>query len=163
MSEETASGLTIAAGTPGGSFEPFANAVAGILMEQHPNGEVSIEPSPGSVENTRRVHDNPNYLGLAFAAETYLGYNGMEIFAEEGAKTNVRVVTLLYIAYAQLAVTADRRDSGIRRPGWQERGDWRPRFRHGTDIRTPRDSGWHLGTDYAGLQRWNRRRDGSPK
>lgn len=107
MSEETASDLTIAAGTPGGSFEPFANAVAGILMEQHPNGEVSIEPSPGSVENTRRVHDNPNYLGLAFAAETYLGYNGMEIFAEEGAKTNVRVVTLLYIAYAQLAVTAD--------------------------------------------------------
>ena len=103
-SEETAPGLTIAAGTPGGSFEPFANAVAGILAQQSPSQEVVTGPSPGSVENTHRVHDNPNSFGLAFAAETYLGYNGMEIFAEDGAKTNVRVVTLLYIAYAQLVV-----------------------------------------------------------
>ena len=103
-SEETAPRLTIAAGTQGGSFEPFANAIAGILTQQEPSGEVVTEPSPGSVENTRRVHDNPNSFGLAFAAETYLGYNGTEIFAEEGAKTNVRVVTLLYIAYAQLVV-----------------------------------------------------------
>ncbi len=102
---ETPHKLTIAAGTPGGSFEPFARAIAAILMQQEPSMAIDIEPSPGSVENTRRVHDNPNSLGLAFAAETYLGYNGMEIFAEEGAKTNVRVVTLLYIAYAQLAVT----------------------------------------------------------
>ena len=99
--------LTIAAGTPGGTYGPFAGAIAGILTQQEPSITIATEPSPGSVENTRSVNDNPNYLGLAFAAETYLGYNGTEIFAEEGAKTNVRVVTLLYIAYAQLSVTED--------------------------------------------------------
>ena len=99
--------FTITAGSPGGSFTPFATAISNIVMQHEPQLELTVEASPGSVENTRRVNDNPDYLGVAFRAESYLGYHGQEVFADEGAKTNIRGVTLLYIAYAQAIVLAD--------------------------------------------------------
>ena len=99
--------LTIAGGAPGGTFSPFANAVSNIVRQHEPHLMFTVEASPGAVENTRRVNDNPNYLGVTFKSEAYLGYHGQEVFAEEGAKTNIRVVTLLYIGYAQAAVLAD--------------------------------------------------------
>ena len=99
--------LTILGGSPGGSFLPFATAVRDIATQHEPELEIDVETSPGSVENTRRVNENPAYLGIAFASESHLGYHGQEIFAEEGAKTNIRAVTLLYIAYAQTTVLAN--------------------------------------------------------
>ena len=99
--------VTILGGTPGGSFTPFATAVSDIATRNQSQLEIAVETSPGSVENTRRVNDNQNYLGVAFSSESYLGYHGQEVFAEEGAKTNIRAVTLLYIAYSQTAVLAD--------------------------------------------------------
>ena len=100
-------GLTILGGTPGGSFLPFATAVSEIAAQHEPQLEIAVETSAGSVENTRRVNENPASLGIAFASESHLGYHGQEVFAEEGAKTNIRAVTLLYTAYAQIAVLAD--------------------------------------------------------
>lgn len=99
--------LTITGGNPGGSFSPFAMAISDIVTQSVPHLEITFEASPGSVENTRRVNANSNYLGVAFASESYLGYHGQEVFAEEGSKTNLRAVTLLYIAYAQVIVLAD--------------------------------------------------------
>ena len=99
--------LTILGGTPGGSFSPFATAVSDIATQHEPQLKIVVETSPGSVENTRRVNEHSAYLGVAFASEIHLGYHGQEIFAEEGAKTNIRAVTLLYIAYAQTVVVAD--------------------------------------------------------
>ncbi|RKU17829.1 hypothetical protein C6500_14570 [Candidatus Poribacteria bacterium] len=99
--------LTILGGTPGGSFLPFATAVSAIATQHESQLKIVVETSPGSVENTRRVNENSAYLGVAFASESHLGYHGQEIFAEEGAKTNIRAVTLLYIAYAQTVVIAD--------------------------------------------------------
>ena len=99
--------LTILGGTPGGSFLPFATAVSEIAAQHEPQLEIAVETSAGSVENTRRVNENPASLGIAFASESHLGYHGQEVFAEEGAKTNIRAVTLLYTAYAQIAVLAD--------------------------------------------------------
>ena len=104
-SETTA--LTILGGTPGGSFLPFATAVRDIAAQSELQIEIAVETSPGSVENTRRVNENSAYLGVAFASESHLGYHGQEVFAEEGAKTNIRSVTLLYIAYGQMAVLAN--------------------------------------------------------
>ena len=98
--------LTILGGTPGGSFLPFATAVSTIAAQDESQLEIVVETSPGSIENTRRVNKSPTYLGVAFASESHLGYHGQEIFAEEGAKTNIRAVTLLYIAYAQTSVLA---------------------------------------------------------
>ena len=99
--------LTILGGTPGGSFSPFATAVSDLATQHEPQLKIVVETSPGSVENTRRVNENSAYLGIAFASESHLGYHGQEIFVEEGAKTNIRAVTLLYIAYAQTVVVAD--------------------------------------------------------
>ena len=102
--------VTILGGTPGGSFTPFAAAVSEIATQNQSQLEIAVEASPGSVENTRRVNEGQDYLGIAFSSESYLGYHGQEVFADEGAKTNIRAVTLLYIAYSQTAVLAD---SGI--------------------------------------------------
>lgn len=99
--------VTILGGTPGGSFTPFANAVSDIATMNQPQLEIVVEASAGSVENARRVNDNQDYLGIAFSSESYLGYHGQEIFADEGAKTNIRAVTMLYIAYSQTAVLSD--------------------------------------------------------
>ena len=100
-------GLTILGGTSGGSFLPFATAVSKIAAQHELQLEIVVETSAGSVENTRRVNENPASLGITFASESHLGYHGQEVFAEEGAKTNIRAVTLLYTAYAQIAVLAD--------------------------------------------------------
>lgn len=99
--------VTILGGTPGGSFTPFAHAVSNIATQNQSKLEIAVEASPGSVANTRRVNENQDYLGIAFSSESYLGFHGQEVFAEEGAKTNIRAVTLLYIAYSQTAVLAD--------------------------------------------------------
>ena len=105
--DTTRASVTILGGDPGGSFLPFATAVSTIAAQHELQPEIVVETSPGSVENTQRVNENSTYLGIAFASESHLGYHGQEIFAEEGAKTNIRAVTLLYIAYAQAVVLAN--------------------------------------------------------
>ena len=44
--------------------------------------------------------------GLRLASDVYLGYHGQEVFAKEGKKENIRVLTLLYIAYNQFVTLA---------------------------------------------------------
>ena len=95
--------LSILGGVMGGSFSQFAGSVSRILNHKEPHLKISIDASAGSVENTRRVNEDPEALGVVFASESYLGYHGEEIFAEEGPKTNIRMVTLLFIAYDQFS------------------------------------------------------------
>ena len=94
-------------GVIGGSFSQFAGGVSQVLSHKEPHIKISIEASAGSIENTRRVNDDPEALGVVFASESYLGYHGQEIFAEEGPKTNIRMVTLLFIAYDQFSTLAN--------------------------------------------------------
>ncbi len=99
--------LSILGGAAGGSFSQFAGGIRQVLAKHEPHIKISVDGSAGSVENTRRVNEDPEALGVVFASESYLGYNGEEIFAEEGAKTNIRVVTLLFIAYDQFSTLAN--------------------------------------------------------
>lgn len=98
--------LSIMGGMIGGSFSQFAGGISRIVTQHEPHLKISVEASAGSIENTRRVNKNPEALGVVFAAESYLGYHGQEIFAEEGPKTNIRMVTLLFIAYDQFSTLA---------------------------------------------------------
>ena len=98
--------LSILGGVIGGSFSQFAGGVRQVVAKHEPHLKISVDGSAGSVENTRRVNEDPEALGIVFAAESYLGYHGKEIFAEEGPKTNIRVVTLLFIAYDQFSTLA---------------------------------------------------------
>ena len=99
--------LSILGGVIGGSFSQFAGGVSRVLTHKEPHLKISVDASAGSVENTRRVNNDPEALGIVFAAESYLGYHGEEIFAEEGPKTNIRMVTLLFIAYDQFSTLAN--------------------------------------------------------
>ena len=49
----------------------------------------------------------PKPSALYSPLKGYLGYHGQEIFAAEGPKTNIRMVTLLFIAYDQLSTLAN--------------------------------------------------------
>jgi TRAP transporter TAXI family solute receptor len=95
--------LTIYGGVIGGSFSQFAGGVDQIVKHNEPDLKMSVVASAGSIENTRRVNKEPNALGVVFASESSLGYHGQEIFDEEGPKTNIRMVTLLYFAYGQFS------------------------------------------------------------
>ena len=98
--------LSILGGAVGGSFSPFASGVGTIVSKAEPTIRISVEASAGSIENVRRVNSGRDYMGVAFASDVYLGYHGQEVFAKEGKKENIRVVTLLYIAYNQFATLA---------------------------------------------------------
>ena len=99
--------LSIMGGVIGGSFSQFAGGISQVLSHKEPHIKISVEASAGSIENTRRVNEDPEGLGVVFASESYLGYHGQEIFAEEGPKTNIRMVTLLFIAYDQFSTLAN--------------------------------------------------------
>ena len=99
--------LSILGGAAGGSFSQFAGGIRQVLAKHEPHIKISVDGSAGSVENTRRVNEDPESLGVVFASESYLGYHGKEIFAEEAPKTNIRVVTLLFIAYDQFSTLAN--------------------------------------------------------
>ena len=95
--------LTIYGGVMGGSFSQFAGGINQVVKDREPTFKLSIVASAGSVENTRRVNEDKNALGVVFASESSLGYNGEEIFAEGGPKTDIRMVTLLYFSYGQFS------------------------------------------------------------
>lgn len=99
--------ISIMGGVIGGSFSQFAGSVSHVLSHKAPHIKISVEASAGSIENTRRVNEDTEGLGVVFASEAYLGYHGEEIFAAEGPKTNIRMVTLLFIAYDQFSTLAN--------------------------------------------------------
>ncbi len=95
--------FTIYGGSLGGSFSQFAGGINQAVRKKEPDLKLQIVASAGSVENTRRVNDDTNAFGVVFASECSLGFNGQEIFAEGGPKSNIRMVTLLYFAYGQFS------------------------------------------------------------
>ena len=99
--------ISIMGGVIGGSFSQFAGSVSHVLSHKAPHIKISVEASAGSIENTRRVNEDTEGLGVVFASEAYLGYHGEEIFAAEGPKSNIRMVTLLFIAYDQFSTLAN--------------------------------------------------------
>ena len=94
---------TIYGGVIGGSFSQFAGGINQIVHRNVTDIKLSVVASAGSVENTRRVNEEENALGVVFASESSLGYNGKEAFEEVGPRTNIRMVTLLYYAYGQFS------------------------------------------------------------
>lgn len=94
---------TIYGGVIGGSFSQFAGGIKQIVHHNVSDIKLSVVASAGSVENTRRINEEENALGVVFASESSLGYNGEEAFADVGPRTNIRMVTLLYYAYGQFS------------------------------------------------------------
>ncbi len=94
---------TIYGGVIGGSFSQFAGGINQIVNHSMSDVKLSVVASAGSVENTRRINKEEDALGVVFASESSLGYNGEEVFADVGPRNNIRMVTLLYYAYGQFS------------------------------------------------------------
>ncbi len=95
--------LSIMGGSIGGSFSQFAGGIRSIVTKHEPHLKIAVTASAGSIENTRRINKDSETLGVLFASEAYLGYYGKEIFEKDGPQTNLRAVTLLFMAYDQFS------------------------------------------------------------
>lgn len=93
--------LSIGGGSTGGTFNVFASGI-GDYLSQHVSGlNITVEGSAGSAENIRRIQGGDMEMGLAFAGDAFLAYNGLDAFA--GAPVgNLRAIGFLYNAVSQL-------------------------------------------------------------
>jgi uncharacterized protein len=101
--------LSIGGGFVGGTFNVFASGMGDYLSQQFPNLNITVEGSAGSAENIRRIQAGEMEMGIAFAGDAFLAYNGMEEFSDQ-AYDGIRAVGFLYGAVSQLVVL---RNSGI--------------------------------------------------
>jgi len=63
---------------------------------------VTVEGSAGSAENIRRIQGGDLDMGIAFAGDAYLAYNGQAVFEEGGPYDDVRAIGFLYSAVSQI-------------------------------------------------------------
>lgn len=104
--------VAIGGGSTGGTFNVFASAIGDIVGRAIDGVNVTVEGSAGSAENIRRIQGGDLEMGIAFAGDAYLAYNGEAVFEEGGPYDKVRAIGFLYSAVSQI-VTLE--GSGITR------------------------------------------------
>ena len=94
--------LSMGGGSRGGTFDTFGLGVSDILWRSIDGFNLSLVKSAGSGENLRRIQAGEMDMGVAFAGDVFLSYNGEGAFAEDGPYNEVRVIGFLYSAVSQL-------------------------------------------------------------
>ena len=94
--------LSMGGGSRGGTFDTFGLGVGDILWRSIDGFNLSLVKSAGSAENLRRIQAGEMDMGVAFAGDVFLSYNGEEVFAEDGPYDEVRVIGFLYSAVSQI-------------------------------------------------------------
>lgn len=94
--------LSIGGGSTGGTFNTFASGIGDYLSRQIDGLNLTVEGSAGSAENIRRIQGGDLEMGIAFAGDSFLAYNGEGVFAETGAATDLRAIGFLYSAVSQI-------------------------------------------------------------
>lgn len=94
--------VAIGGGSTGGTFNVFASAVGDIVGRSIDGLNVTVEGSAGSAENLRRIQGGDLEMGIAFAGDSYLAYNGEAVFEEGGPYDKVRAIGFLYSAVSQI-------------------------------------------------------------
>ena len=94
--------LSMGGGSRGATFDTVGLSVGDILWRSIDGFNLSLVKSAGSLENLRRIQAGEMDMGVAFAGDVFLSYNGEDVFAEEGPYDNVRVIGFLYSAVSQL-------------------------------------------------------------
>ncbi|MBU2649152.1 TAXI family TRAP transporter solute-binding subunit [bacterium] len=95
--------LKFSGGPSGGTYQYFSNGMAIYLSKHIPDLKVSNQASRGSVENIRKVNTKRADYGIAYSGDLYLARNA-RLAGDTNKYMNVRVVSFLYKAPAQLAV-----------------------------------------------------------
>ncbi len=94
--------IAIGGGSTGGTFNVFASAIGDIVGRAIDDVNLTVEGSAGSAENIRRIQGGDLEMGIAFAGDAYLAYNGEAVFEEDGAYDNLRAIGFLYSAVSQI-------------------------------------------------------------
>lgn len=94
--------LSMGGGNRGGTFDTFGLGVSDILWRSIDGFNLSLVKSAGSGENLRRIQAGEMDMGIAFAGDVFLSYNGEGAFTEDGPHDEVRVIGFLYSAVSQL-------------------------------------------------------------
>ncbi|MFW6031391.1 MAG: TAXI family TRAP transporter solute-binding subunit [Myxococcota bacterium] len=102
--------VAIGGGSTGGTFNVFASGIGDIIGRSVDGVNMTVEGSAGSAENIRRIQGGDLEMGIAFAGDSYLAYNGTDVFEEGGPYDDLRAIGFLYSAVSQI-VTLE--DSGI--------------------------------------------------
>lgn len=107
--EKTKQFLAFGGGPTGGTFNFFANKMSSIISNSYSWLDVSPKGSGGSAENLRTLNKHSVDLGIVYSGDAFLGRKG-KLPNDDNKYENVRVLSFLYGAPAQLVVRAD---SGI--------------------------------------------------
>lgn len=94
--------LAIGGGSTGGTFNVFASGIGDIVGRSISSLNVTVEGSAGSGENIRRIQGGDLEMGIAFAGDSFLAYNGQDVFAEGGPYDRLRSIGFLYSAVSQI-------------------------------------------------------------
>lgn len=94
--------LSIGGGSTGGTFNTFSTGISDYANQNIDGMNMNVEGSAGSGENIRRIQAGDLELGIAFAGDAYLAYNGLDKFEESGATDNLRAIGFLYGAVSQI-------------------------------------------------------------
>ena len=101
--------VSIGGGSTGGTFNTFASGIGDYLGQNIDGLNLTVEGSAGSAENIRRIQGGDLEMGIAFAGDAYLAYNGLGVFEDGGPYDNIRGIGFLYSAVSQI-VTLDETD-----------------------------------------------------
>ncbi len=95
--------IKLGGGPEGGTFTIIANGIASLLQQEHPDQQITVISSGGSVANLKKVDTGAVIMALAYAGDAYLGRQG-ELSKETTRLTNIRALGRIYGSTAQLAV-----------------------------------------------------------
>ncbi|SKA72484.1 hypothetical protein SAMN02745704_00409 [Paucidesulfovibrio gracilis DSM 16080] len=98
--------LAFGGGPTGGTFNFFANKMSSIISHAYDHLDVSPKGSGGSAENLRTLDKASVDFGIVYSGDAYLGRMG-QLVNDETKYENLRVISFLYGAPAQLVVRAD--------------------------------------------------------
>lgn len=94
--------LSIGGGSTGGTFNVFSSGIGDYLSRTISGINITVEGSAGSAENIRRIQAGDLEMGIAFAGDAYLAFNGQGAFAEGGPYDQLRGIGFLYSAVSQI-------------------------------------------------------------
>ncbi len=103
--------LAFGGGPTGGTFGHFANAMS-ILLSKKLKLDIASEGTGGSAANLKMIDRGNLNFGIVYAGDAFLGRSG-KLPKDTNKYTNLRLVSFLYGAPAQLVVL---KDSGINSP-----------------------------------------------
>ncbi len=99
--------MTMGTGGTTGTYYAFGGVIANVLNSKDVGVEINVQSTGASKANIYLVHDGEADLAIVQNDVMDYGYNGTDLFAEEGAADGFRTVAALYAEVCQVVSTKD--------------------------------------------------------